>query len=66
MKQVALARFSEMDPTHLNKMVKGARKPPRVNTVRRQIEVLQLNRDESRQFAKLAGYDLDKILGESS
>jgi hypothetical protein len=66
MTQLDLARFSEIDPTHLNKMVGGSRRPPKVEAVLRQIEVLQLNRDEARKLAQLAGYDLDKVLPEQT
>jgi transcriptional regulator with XRE-family HTH domain len=56
MKQRTLAQRAGLTPSHLNKIEKGARNPPAVETILSMIQVLHLNRNEAEELVHLAGY----------
>jgi transcriptional regulator with XRE-family HTH domain len=56
MKQRALAERVGLTPGHLNKIEKGTRKPPGVETLLSMVEVLRLSRNEAEELVQLAGY----------
>jgi transcriptional regulator with XRE-family HTH domain len=56
MKQRVLAERAGLTPGHLNKIEKGTRKPPGVETILAMVEVLRLSRDEAEELIQLAGY----------
>jgi transcriptional regulator with XRE-family HTH domain len=56
MKQRILAERVGLTPGHLNKIEKGTRKPPGVETILSMVEVLRLSRDEAEELIQLAGY----------
>jgi transcriptional regulator with XRE-family HTH domain len=56
MKQRTLAQRVGLTPSHLNKIEKGARNPPAVETILSIIQVLLLNRNEAEELVQLAGY----------
>jgi transcriptional regulator with XRE-family HTH domain len=56
MKQRSLAARVGLTPGHLNKIEKGTRKPPEVETVLAMVDVLRLKRDEAEELVQLAGY----------
>ena len=56
MKQRSLAGRVGLTPGHLNKIEKGTRKPPEVETILSIVEVLRLNRNEAEELLQMAGY----------
>jgi transcriptional regulator with XRE-family HTH domain len=56
MKQRVLADRVGLTNGHLNKIEKGTRKPPGVETILEMIEVLRLSRDEAEELIQLAGF----------
>jgi transcriptional regulator with XRE-family HTH domain len=56
MKQRILAERVGLTPGHLNKIEKGTRKPPGVETMLSIVEVLRLSRNEAEELIQLAGY----------
>jgi transcriptional regulator with XRE-family HTH domain len=56
LKQRALAQRVGLTPSHLNKIEKGVRNPPAVETILSIVEVLRLNRNEAEELVNLAGY----------
>jgi transcriptional regulator with XRE-family HTH domain len=56
MKQRTLAERVSLTPGHLNKIEKGTRKPPEVETILSIVEVLRLNHNEAEELVQLAGY----------
>lgn len=56
MSQRALAERAEFTASHLNRIEKGARKPPLLEYVLRMIEALHLTKDEAEELVELAGY----------
>jgi transcriptional regulator with XRE-family HTH domain len=56
MKQRTLAQRAGLTPSHLNKIEKGARNPPAVETILSIIQELHLNRNEAEELVELAGY----------
>jgi transcriptional regulator with XRE-family HTH domain len=56
MKQRTLAQRVGLTPSHLNKIEKGVRNPPAVETILSIVEVLRLNRNEAEELVNLAGY----------
>jgi transcriptional regulator with XRE-family HTH domain len=55
MQQNELAKKVRLSPSHLSRIVKGTRKPPRVGTVRRVIKALLLTPSEADELVQLAG-----------
>jgi transcriptional regulator with XRE-family HTH domain len=56
MKQRTLADRIGLTPSYLNRILKGTRKPPEVETVLAMVDVLRLKRDEAEELVQLAGY----------
>jgi transcriptional regulator with XRE-family HTH domain len=55
MQQNELAKKVRLSPSHLSRIVKGTRKPPRVGTVRRMIKALRLTASQADDFCERAG-----------
>ena len=55
-KQNALAKRVGLSPAHLNRIVKGTRKPPHVEAVLAMVDALQVKRKEAEELIELAGY----------
>ncbi len=56
MRQNALADRAGLTPSHLNRIEKGARRPPEADTVLRMAGVLRLSAEEAEAFVTSAGY----------
>jgi transcriptional regulator with XRE-family HTH domain len=56
MKQRVLADRVGLTYGHLNKIEKGTRKPPGVETILSMIQVLRLSRDEAEELIQFAGF----------
>jgi transcriptional regulator with XRE-family HTH domain len=56
MMQSVLAERVGLTKSHLNRIERGLRPPPQVETVVKMTEVLNLNRIEAEEFVELAGY----------
>jgi transcriptional regulator with XRE-family HTH domain len=56
LKQRTLAQRVGLTPSHLNKIEKGVRNAPAVETILSIIQVLHLNRKEAEELVQLAGY----------
>jgi transcriptional regulator with XRE-family HTH domain len=56
LKQRTLAQRVGLTPSHLNKIEKGVRNPPAVETILSIIQVLHLNHNEAEELVQLAGY----------
>jgi transcriptional regulator with XRE-family HTH domain len=56
MMQSVLAERSGLTKSHLNRIEKGLRPPPQVETVVNMVEVLRLTPEEAEEFVQLAGY----------
>lgn len=56
MLQKTLAERSGLSPSHLNRIEKGLRSAPQVETVLRMIDALCLGFDEAEELVQLAGY----------
>jgi transcriptional regulator with XRE-family HTH domain len=56
MKQRILAERIGLTNGHLNKIEKGTRKPPGVETILSAVAVLRLSRDEAEELIQLAGF----------
>lgn len=55
MQQNELAKKVGLSPSHLSRIVKGTRKPPRVGKVRRMIKALRLTASQADDFCERAG-----------
>jgi transcriptional regulator with XRE-family HTH domain len=64
LKQRALAQRVGLTPSHLNKIEKGVRNPPAVETILLIVEVLRLNRIEAKELLQLAGYSPMVLQGD--
>lgn len=59
MNQTVLAEFAEISICHVSRIIKGVRRPPKLNSMRKMVIALTLNPIEARDLYRRGGYLLD-------
>ncbi len=62
MNQRVLAERSGLATSHLNRIEKGTRKPPRMESVLRMVQELHLTYEQAVELLELAGYSPSVLL----